>query len=98
MSRDVYGTHTRKHNLPSSIQTIIAALTDRGKLYVDAQLVSSECTSFFLRHNFLVYTTTNHAVRFLPLDAPFSGKIGALFALVVSICTRLIRETQIHKR
>ncbi|KAI9287321.1 IKI3 family-domain-containing protein [Umbelopsis sp. AD052] len=56
----------------SEVKTIIAALTDRGKLYVDAQLVSSECTSFFLRHNFLVYTTTNHVVRFLPLDTPFS--------------------------
>ncbi|KAI8991763.1 IKI3 family-domain-containing protein [Mycotypha africana] len=51
----------------TSERTIIG-LTDRSKLYVNTKLISSEATSFFLRSNWLVFSTTSHTARFVALD------------------------------
>ncbi|CAO3599964.1 unnamed protein product [Absidia cylindrospora] len=49
-------------------ERVVIGLTDRNKLYANDNLLSSEATSFFLRHDWLVFTTTSHTARFLPLD------------------------------
>ncbi|CAO3617850.1 unnamed protein product [Cunninghamella echinulata] len=49
-------------------ERVIIGLTDRSKLYVNDRLVSSDSTSFCLRHDWLVFTTTSHTARFIPLD------------------------------
>ncbi|KAI8099669.1 IKI3 family-domain-containing protein [Halteromyces radiatus] len=51
-----------------TVQRVIIGLTERSKLYANDRLLSSEATSFFLRHDWLVFTTTSHTARFLPLD------------------------------
>lgn len=55
-------------------ERVIIGLTDRSKLYVNDRLISSESTSFCLRHDWLVFTTTSHTARFIPLDVTFDGK------------------------
>ncbi|KAI9478143.1 MAG: IKI3 family-domain-containing protein [Benjaminiella poitrasii] len=47
----------------------VIGLTDRSKLYINHKLISSEATSFFLRNNWLVFSTTRHSARFLSLDS-----------------------------
>ncbi|KAM3588825.1 putative elongator complex protein 1 [Umbelopsis sp. WA50703] len=76
---------------------ILVALSDRGKLYVDGQLISSECTSFFLRHNFLVFTTTSHVARFLPLDTEISdpNKVEQLVSVYDQSSRRVERGAKI---
>ncbi|KAI8379248.1 IKI3 family-domain-containing protein [Radiomyces spectabilis] len=49
----------------------VFGLTERSKLYVNDRLLSAECTSFYLRRDWLVFTTTSHTARFLPLDIEF---------------------------
>ncbi|RUS18247.1 IKI3 family-domain-containing protein [Endogone sp. FLAS-F59071] len=52
-----------------SRETVIIGLNERNKLYANTGLVASDCTSFFVHHNYLVFTTSNHTARFLPLNA-----------------------------
>ncbi|KAL0073450.1 IKI3 family-domain-containing protein [Phycomyces blakesleeanus] len=52
----------------SDLEKIFIGLTDRSKLYVNDRLISSECTSFFLRSDWIVFTTTSHTARFLSLS------------------------------
>jgi elongator complex protein 1 len=47
----------------------VIGLTERSKLYINDKLISSEATSFFLRANWLVFSTTSHSARFLSLDS-----------------------------
>ncbi|KAI8344065.1 IKI3 family-domain-containing protein [Chlamydoabsidia padenii] len=49
-------------------ERVVIGLTNRSKLYANDNVLSSEATSFFLRHDWLVFTTTSHTARFLPLD------------------------------
>ncbi|KAI9485105.1 IKI3 family-domain-containing protein [Zychaea mexicana] len=49
----------------------VIGLTERGKLYAGDRLLSGECTSFFLRNDWLALSTTSHTARFLPLDVKF---------------------------
>jgi elongator complex protein 1 len=51
-------------------ESAIVGLTDRSKLYINDILLSSEATSFFLRGNWLVFSTTSHTARFLSLETP----------------------------
>lgn len=43
------------------------ALDDRARLYVRDEVMSNECNSFFLHSDFLLYTTVNNKLCFLPL-------------------------------
>ena len=47
----------------------VVGLTERSKLYVNHELISSEATSFFVRGTWLVFSTTSHTARFLSLDS-----------------------------
>ncbi|KAJ2467966.1 putative elongator complex protein 1, partial [Coemansia sp. RSA 2337] len=48
---------------------IVVGRTERNQLFVNGNLLSSVCSSFYLRRDFLVLTTTTHFVRFVPVDA-----------------------------
>ncbi|KAG0165594.1 hypothetical protein DFQ28_008559 [Apophysomyces sp. BC1034] len=52
-------------------ERLIVGLTERNRLYANDRLISSQCTSFFLRADWLVFTTTSHTARFIPLDISF---------------------------
>ncbi|KAI8061443.1 IKI3 family-domain-containing protein [Gongronella butleri] len=52
-------------------ERVVIALSARSKLYANDRLLSAEATSFFLRHDWLVFSTTSHTARFLPLDVEF---------------------------
>lgn len=47
---------------------VIIGLTDRSKLYVENNLVSSEATSLFVRGNWAVFSTTSNKARFLSFE------------------------------
>lgn len=46
----------------------ILALSDRGRLYLDSQLLASGCSSFAVAGDFLIYTTLQHEARFILLQ------------------------------
>lgn len=49
--------------------TVVIGLTERNQLFANQHLLSSVCSSFYLRQDFLVFTTTTHFVRFVPVDS-----------------------------
>ncbi|KAJ2831078.1 putative elongator complex protein 1 [Coemansia furcata] len=49
--------------------TVVVGRTERNQLFANGNLLSSVCSSFYLRRDFLVLTTTTHFVRFVPVDA-----------------------------
>jgi elongator complex protein 1 len=61
-------------------ETVIA-LDKRNKLYIDGRLASSECNSFTLHNEFLLFTTLTHNLRFVRLRVPFDGKESSLVFL-----------------
>ncbi|RCI05914.1 hypothetical protein CU098_013034 [Rhizopus stolonifer] len=61
---------TARAGLPiEQTERVVIGLTNRSKLYINDKLVSSEATSFFIRANWLVFSTTSHSARFLALDS-----------------------------
>ncbi|KAJ2031248.1 putative elongator complex protein 1, partial [Coemansia sp. S610] len=48
---------------------VVVGRTERNQLFAGGNLLSSVCSSFYLRRDFLVLTTTTHFVRFVPVDA-----------------------------
>ncbi|KAJ2909750.1 putative elongator complex protein 1 [Coemansia aciculifera] len=48
---------------------VVVGRTERNQLFANGNLLSSVCSSFYLRRDFLVLTTTTHFVRFVPVDA-----------------------------
>ncbi|KAI7866463.1 IKI3 family-domain-containing protein [Spinellus fusiger] len=55
----------------TNVERIVIGLTERSKLYANDRLLSAKCTSFSLRSDWLVFSTTSHAARFLPLSVSF---------------------------
>ncbi|ORY52502.1 IKI3-domain-containing protein [Rhizoclosmatium globosum] len=51
-----------------SLQTVVIGLSDRNRLYVNARLISSEVTSFFIHDDHIIVTTLSHTARFIPLS------------------------------
>ncbi|KAI8813969.1 IKI3 family-domain-containing protein [Cladochytrium replicatum] len=47
---------------------VIVGLNDRNKLYLNDQIVASDCTSFFIHKHFLIYSTFHHSARFVSLQ------------------------------
>eukprot|EP01117_Protostelium_nocturnum_P005632 TRINITY_DN2032_c1_g1_i4.p1 TRINITY_DN2032_c1_g1~~TRINITY_DN2032_c1_g1_i4.p1 ORF type:complete len:1263 (-),score=561.83 TRINITY_DN2032_c1_g1_i4:48-3836(-) len=53
-------------------------LDSRGKLYVDTQLISAECTTFAFHNKFLLFTTASNVLKFLLLEQPIPANISEL--------------------
>ncbi|OUM66737.1 hypothetical protein PIROE2DRAFT_40576, partial [Piromyces sp. E2] len=49
----------------------VIGLTTRNRLYANEKLIVSNCTSFYIHSDFLIFTTMTHTARFLPLNIPF---------------------------
>ncbi|KAJ2385127.1 putative elongator complex protein 1, partial [Coemansia sp. RSA 2603] len=47
---------------------VVVGRTDRNQLFANNHLISSVCSSFYLRQDMLVFTTTTHFARFVPVD------------------------------
>ncbi|KAJ2781720.1 putative elongator complex protein 1 [Coemansia interrupta] len=47
---------------------VVVGRTDRNQLFANDHLISSVCSSFYLRRDMLVFTTTTHFARFVPVD------------------------------
>ncbi|CAG8467741.1 8600_t:CDS:10 [Gigaspora rosea] len=50
-------------------ETFVIGLSEHNKLYVNENLIAADCTSFFIHNDFIIFTTSSHVVRFLPLHA-----------------------------
>ncbi|KAJ2511635.1 putative elongator complex protein 1 [Coemansia sp. RSA 2049] len=46
----------------------VVARSARNQLFANDHLISAACSSFYLRSDLLVYTTTTHLVRFVPVS------------------------------
>ncbi|RIA90959.1 IKI3 family-domain-containing protein, partial [Glomus cerebriforme] len=55
-------------------ENAIIGLSENNKLYGNHINISTECTSFFIHNDFLIFTTLSNTVKFLPLQANLSGK------------------------
>ena len=62
--------------LPSPTPTAVG-LTATGKLYIGSTLLSPICNSFFIQGTFLLFTTTNHKLHFLPLVSISSSPLSS---------------------
>ncbi|KAJ1958693.1 putative elongator complex protein 1 [Linderina pennispora] len=62
----------------------VVGRTERNQLFVGSHLVSAACSSFFMRRDFLLLTTTTHFLRFVPVDTDFAGATVAEDAPAVS--------------
>ncbi|KAJ3033897.1 hypothetical protein HDV00_005666 [Rhizophlyctis rosea] len=49
-------------------EVIPIGLTERNKLYLGSEVLSPDCTSFFVHDSFLIFTTLTHAARFVPTN------------------------------
>ncbi|KAJ1724334.1 putative elongator complex protein 1 [Coemansia erecta] len=47
---------------------VVVGRTDRNQLFANNHLISSVCSSFYLRRDMLIFTTTTHFARFVPVD------------------------------
>ncbi|KAJ1962686.1 putative elongator complex protein 1 [Dipsacomyces acuminosporus] len=54
-------------NVDSSV--VVVGRTERNQLFANGHLISPACSSFFLRKDFLLLTTTTHWLRFIPVDS-----------------------------
>ncbi|RUP46126.1 hypothetical protein BC936DRAFT_147332 [Jimgerdemannia flammicorona] len=59
---------TRVGSNQDSRETVIIGLSERDKLYASTRLLASDCTSFFVHHDYLIFTTSGHTARFLSLN------------------------------
>ncbi|KAF8476119.1 IKI3 family-domain-containing protein [Kalaharituber pfeilii] len=50
-----------------------SGLSETGKLYVDSTLIASNCTSFIITNAHLIYTTTQHLLKFVHLQHSEKG-------------------------
>ncbi|OLL22908.1 Elongator complex protein 1 [Neolecta irregularis DAH-3] len=50
-------------------EILVVALNENGKLFANQRQISSSCTSFVISKPYLVYTATQHTIRFIRLSA-----------------------------
>lgn len=49
-------------------EEVLVGLTDRGVLFIQSNIASSNCSSFVLNDQFLLFTTFSHKLRLIPLE------------------------------
>ncbi|CAG8446071.1 15447_t:CDS:10 [Acaulospora morrowiae] len=54
------------------VEKIVLGLSESNKLYACNKLISSDCTSFFIHNDFLIFTTMSHMLKFLTLRVSLS--------------------------
>jgi len=52
-------------------------LSENGRLYANGTLIAANCTSFIVTNAHLIYTTTQHFVKFVHLQTGGKGKISS---------------------
>ena len=67
-------------------------LGENGKLYANSTLIAPNCTSFIVTNAHLIYTTTQHFVKFVHLQTGGKGKI---FSSELSISYLLINISRL---
>ncbi|KAI8866080.1 IkappaB kinase complex, IKAP component, partial [Ramicandelaber brevisporus] len=79
-----------------SNQISVAGQTSSGRLYLNDTLLSNGCTSFFVHPEFLMYTTTAHTMRLLPIkEELFSVKQALGHTVDDDSCRRVERGSHI---
>ncbi|KAJ2551121.1 putative elongator complex protein 1 [Coemansia sp. RSA 1933] len=48
---------------------VVVGRSERNQLFANDHLISAACSSFYLRNDLLVFTTTTHLVRFIPVHS-----------------------------
>jgi hypothetical protein len=57
-----------------AMQPCVIGLTNFSKLFVNTTPVSNECNSFVVTPRYLVFTTLQNKLRFIPLYKPLDSK------------------------
>ncbi|KAJ2497244.1 putative elongator complex protein 1 [Coemansia sp. RSA 1972] len=72
---------------------VVVGRTARNQLYANTRLLSPACSSFYLRKDVLVFTTTTHYVRFVAVnEGLLAGDIPADDEAVVSEARRRVER------
>ncbi|OMJ12136.1 Elongator complex protein 1 [Smittium culicis] len=74
---------------------LVVSLTNRNILSINNVLVTPTCTSFFLRKDYLIYTTTLHYLQFLPISKDLLLTINSTIAPVDELKRRVERGSVI---
>ncbi|CAH1762567.1 10141_t:CDS:10, partial [Entrophospora sp. SA101] len=53
-------------------EVVLIGLSGSNKLCVNNEIIEAYCTSIFIHNDFLIFTNSNHIVRFLPLQMNLS--------------------------
>ncbi|KAJ2726675.1 putative elongator complex protein 1 [Coemansia sp. Benny D115] len=81
-------------------ELVVVGRSERNQLFANEHLISSVCSSFFMRSDTLLFTTTTHFVRFVPVGpemltvAPVEDA-GAVVAKYDESCRRVERGSTI---
>ncbi|KAJ2322337.1 putative elongator complex protein 1, partial [Coemansia sp. RSA 2704] len=60
-----------------ALGAVVVGRTARNQLYANSRLLSAACSSFFLRRDMLLFTTTTHCLRVAAADASLVTGAGA---------------------
>ncbi len=69
-------------------EEVFIGLSERNKLYVNTVTVSSECNSFALHSNYVLFTTLSHVLRFMNLQRTVQGKSHIIVKISVVLMSR----------
>eukprot|EP01127_Copromyxa_protea_P010698 TRINITY_DN2628_c0_g1_i1.p1 TRINITY_DN2628_c0_g1~~TRINITY_DN2628_c0_g1_i1.p1 ORF type:complete len:817 (-),score=216.60 TRINITY_DN2628_c0_g1_i1:24-2474(-) len=69
---------TRMNVITMNDQETVVGLDQRSKLYLNENLVSTECNSFGLHSEFFAYTTLTHQMRFMSLNRSVQDNVQIL--------------------
>lgn len=58
---------------------LYVGMTDSNKLFLNQQLLSAECTSFFVHNHHLLLTTFSHKLCLVPLNSTFEGLFQTIY-------------------
>jgi elongator complex protein 1 len=58
----------------NGFKEVVYGLSGNGRLYADGKIIATNCTSFVITSAHLIFTTTQHIVKFVHLCEDDEGK------------------------
>ena len=80
--------HTVNMVHPADEMIISFGLTLHGSLFADQRCIARDCTSFVVTTNHLVYTTTQHLLKFVHLAQVSGAYLSPIFQITAKSLTR----------
>jgi hypothetical protein len=66
-------------------QIVVFGLTENGRLYANERLLASSVTSFSVTNAHLIFTTSQHVIKFVHLTSGVHGMLPMRFAVNLAL-------------